>query len=109
MLTEARQLRERLVVDSSEASKKLSEAVLHAALCAEEVESANRQLALADMCIGQIRSLMRAHGHPIHLPSTRSDTVTVPSINGNATQGSFFICEARMRSHDVLDDPAEPA
>jgi len=54
VLTNARQLHKCLALDSAEASKKLSEAILQAALCVEKVKNADRQLALADLCVGRI-------------------------------------------------------
>lgn len=107
VLTNARQLRERLALDSMEASRRLSEAILQATLCAEKVENANRQVALADLCVGRIRSRMRANGIPIRLPPTPLDTVTAPDINGSVTQGSPSFCDTSLRSHEVLDGLAE--
>jgi len=52
----------------------------------EKVENTSRLLALADSCVGQIRSRIRAHGIPIHL-SVASNTVTVSDMNGIAVQG----------------------
>lgn len=98
ILTNVRQLRERLSIESTEASQKLSQALLDIVLYAERVDSAGRLLQLADSCIGQIRSRMRAHGIPIHSPSTPpnfitrpdpimpSDPITVPD-DGPAVQG----------------------
>ena len=54
ILANARLLRERLAADSTEASKKLSAAVLDAIMYAEQVENTNRLVALADSCVGQI-------------------------------------------------------
>ena len=93
-----RQLRERLAAESTEASQRLSQALLDIVLYAERVDSSGRLLSLADSCIGQIRSRMRAHGIPIHAPSTPpnfitpsvsivpSDPVTLPD-DGPAVQG----------------------
>ncbi|KAF9781497.1 hypothetical protein BJ322DRAFT_1022911 [Thelephora terrestris] len=46
-------------------------------LYTEKVENSTRLLALADSCIGQIRSQMRTHGIPIHLPSSCPNPVTI--------------------------------
>lgn len=94
ILANARLLRERLAADSTEASKKLSAAVLDAIMYAEQVENTNRLVALADSCVGQIRSRMRACGIPIqpsstplHPPSMLFDAITTPDVNGLAVQG----------------------
>lgn len=89
ILTNARQLREKLAAESTEASQRLSQTLLDVVVYAEQVENTGRLLALADSCIGQIRSRMRVHGIPIHVPSAPSD-ITVPDVNGPAVQGMFF-------------------
>lgn len=78
LLAEARLLREQLAMESTKANHKLSEAVLAVIMYTETVENANRLLALADSCVGQIRSRMRAHGVPIHPPLPPSNVVTIP-------------------------------
>jgi hypothetical protein len=70
-------IREELAVDSAEASQKLSKAFLDVIVYTEKLETASRLLALADACIGQIRSRMRALGIAIHLPPGPSDTIAV--------------------------------
>lgn len=91
ILTNARQLREKLAAESTEASQKLSQALLDIVLLAERVDNAGRLLSLADSCIGQIQSRMRAHGIPIHIPPTPSSTVIVSDVNGPTVQGKHFI------------------
>lgn len=107
ILTTARQLRETLATESTEASQKLSQAILDIVAYSEQVENTGRLLSLADSCIGQIRSRMHAHGIPINIPSTTSNAITplnavtvpdtttmpntmpnmVPDINGPGVQG----------------------
>jgi hypothetical protein len=88
LLTNARSIREQLASESTEANRRLSEASLAVIMYTEKVETATRQLALADSCIGKIRARMRAHGIPIHLPSTSANEVTsMPDANGEAVQG----------------------
>ena len=89
ILTNVRQLREKLVIESTEASQSLSQALLDIVVYAERVDNVGHLLSLADSCIGQIRSRMRAHGIPIHIPSTPSNAVIVPDV-GPAVQGEFL-------------------
>ena len=65
ILTNARQLHEKLAAKSTEATQKLSQAILDIVVYTEQVENTTRLLSLADSCIGQIRSRMRAHGIPM--------------------------------------------
>jgi hypothetical protein len=76
ILTNARSLREVLAAESTEASRKLSDAVLDVVLYTEKLESIARLLALADTCIGQIRSRMCANSISIRSPSTSSSAAT---------------------------------
>lgn len=88
LLTNARSLREQLAVESTEANHKLSEAVLATVMYTEKVENTSRLLALADSCVGQIRSRMRAHGIPIHPPAAAaSNTIMTSDMDGVAIQG----------------------
>lgn len=89
ILTNVRQLCEKLVIESTEASQSLSQALLDIVVYAEWVDNVGHLLSLADSCIGQIRSWMRAHGIPIHIPSTPSNAVIVPNV-GPAVQGEFL-------------------
>lgn len=90
ILTTARLLRETVAAESTEANKKLSEALLEVMLYSEKVDSTSRLLALADSCIGQIRSRMRAHGISIHLPPMLPDAATLSdSANISVTLGKF--------------------
>ena len=73
ILTDVRLLREQLAAESTEASRKLSDAALDVVLYTERVESIHRLLALADSCIGHIWARMRANGVSIHLPSAPPD------------------------------------
>lgn len=94
ILTNARSLRDTVAVESTEANKKLSEAVLDVMLYRERVECANRLLALADSCVGQIRARMRAHGIPIHPPSETLDSTTPSdSVGGPVTSGKSVFLE----------------
>ena len=113
ILTNVRQLRERLATESTEASQKLSQALLDIVLYAERVDSASRLLSLADSCIGQIRSRMRAHGIPIHAPSTPSNAILPPDCivpsgpvtapdNGPAIQGISFTHSLDTRMTNFL-------
>ena len=82
LLTNARSTREQLVFESTDANRKLSEAVLAVIMYTEKVETTARQLTLADACIGKIQARMRAYGIPIHLPSTSANEVTSTSDVG---------------------------
>ena len=88
ILSDARSLREQLAAESTEASRKLSNAVLDVVLYTEKLENVGRLLALADSCIGQIRSRMRANSIPIRPPTaspnvtTPSDSVEKPTVSG---------------------------
>ena len=96
LLTNARSIRDQLVLESANANHKLSEAVLAVITHTERVESTSRLLALADSCVGQIRAQMRAHGIPINPPSTSSSTVPpIPDINGEAIQGQSLRSQCR--------------
>lgn len=91
ILTDARSLRKNLAAESAEANKKLSDALLDVVLYTEKLESLGRLLALADSCIGQIRSRMRASSIPIHPPSL-SPNAAMPSdsVSRPALSGTFF-------------------
>ena len=90
LLTDARLLREQLAAESTEANRKLSEAVLAVIMYTEDVENVSRLLGLADSRVGQIRSQMRAHGIPIHPPSSPSNTVTVSDVDAAVVQGESY-------------------
>ena len=91
ILTDARTLRETLAAELTEAGKKLSEALLDVLLYTENVESTSRLLALADSCISQIRSRMRAQGIPIPPPPPSLNTATPSnSVNGPVISGEFI-------------------
>ncbi|KAF9777994.1 hypothetical protein BJ322DRAFT_1114537 [Thelephora terrestris] len=75
ILAITRQLREKLATESTEASQKLSQAILDIVAYSEQVENMHRLLSLADSCVGQIRSRMHAHGIPIDLPSVTSSAI----------------------------------
>ena len=84
-------MRETLAAQSTEASKRLSDAVLDVVLYSEKVESTACLLMLADSCIGQIWAWMRALRISIQLPSIPdtimlSDSGSVPMIPGT------FLC-----------------
>lgn len=87
LLADARLLREQLATESTEANRKLSDAVLAVIMYTEMVENTGRLLALADSCVGQIRSRMRAHGVPIHPPSSPSNTVMASDVNAASIEG----------------------
>lgn len=74
----------------------------------EKAETAARQLALADACVGKIRARMRAHGLPIELPrAPHNEAVSAPDVNGTAVQGQLFITSPGFRRSDyALDLPA---
>ena len=94
LLSEARSLREQLAAESTEANRKLSEAILAVITHTEKVENTNHLLAFTDSCVGQIRSRMRAHAIPIHPPSTLSNAVAIESdTNGTAIQGQSLRLE----------------
>jgi hypothetical protein len=112
ILTKARQLRDKLAAESTEASQKLSQALLDIVVYAERVDSAGRMLSLADSCIGQIRSRMRTNGIPIQIPSVPSqDSGMVPNglpdINGPAAQGDFHLTSAQPFTYKSSDTPVE--
>lgn len=92
LLNTARLLCEKVAAESAEANQKLSAAILDIVLYTERMESSSRLLALADSCVGQIRSRMRAHGIPILPPSMPSDAITAPNVNGPSIQSAFFLC-----------------
>lgn len=116
VLSDARFLREQLAIECMEANKALSQAILDVISYSEKVESGNRVLALADCCIGRIRSRMRGHGIPIHAPSNSSlpNAAMISDINGNIIQGQLncshsfgehFLTEFQMRllkRHEIL-------
>ena len=92
---------ETLAAQSTEASQRLSDAVLDVVLYSEKVESTACLLTLADSCIGQIRARMRALGISIHLPSapdtiTLSDSGSMPII-----PGTFFLLK---HSNELVSD-----
>jgi hypothetical protein len=90
LLANARSIRGQLALDSADANRKLSEAVLAVITYTENVENTTRLLTLADSCIGQIRARMRAYGIPIHPPSAPNNAITptrTPSVGGDANQG----------------------
>ena len=90
ILASARLIRDQLVVESADASRKLTEATLAVTMCTERVESTNRLLALAETCVGKIRARMRTHGIPVRLPSASLNIVTpIPDVNGEAVQGQL--------------------
>lgn len=111
ILAHTRVLRESLVVESTETSRKLSNAVLDVALYTEKLESVNRLLALADNCVGQIRSRMRANSIPIHPPSmppcaaTLSDSVNAPAASGKFISGYSLPFDSYM----ITDTPIDSA
>ena len=76
ILANARSMRKMLAAQSTEASKRLSDAALDIILYSEKVESTARLLTWADSCIGQIRAWMHALEISIHLPSA-PDTITL--------------------------------
>src|ERR1700743_908351 len=91
ILADAQSMCETLAAQSTEASKRLSDAVLDVVLYSEKVESTAHLLTLADSCIGQIWAWMRALGISIQLPSIPdtimlSDSGSVPIIPGT------FLC-----------------
>lgn len=91
ILTNARSLRESLATESTEAHRKLADAVLDVLLYSEKVENMGRLLALADACIGQIRYRMHTHRIPIDPPSTSLSTATVSNlVNGPVVSGKFI-------------------
>ena len=96
ILAHTRLLCESLAAESTEASRKLSNAVLDVVLYMERLESVGCLLALADTCIGQIRSRMRANSISIHLPSispsatTLSDSVNGPLVNRPIVSGKLI-------------------
>ena len=111
ILANARSMRETLAAQSTEASKRLSDAVLDVVLYSEKVESTARLLTLADSCIGQIRARMRALGISIHLPSapdtiTLSDSGSMPII-----PGTFFLLKHsnELVSDETTDKPVGSA
>ena len=91
LLTNVRSIRDQFAIESADANRKLSEAVLAVMMHSKRVESTNRLLALADTCIGQIRARMHVYGIHIDSPSTSSNVVTlVPDINKEAAQGQLL-------------------
>ena len=91
ILAHARSLRELLVTESTEASKKLSDATLDVILYTEKLESIGRLLTLADACIGQIRSRMRANSISIHPPSMSLSSAMLPdSVDGPTVSGTLI-------------------
>ena len=89
-------MRETLAAQSTEASKKLSDAVLDVVLYSEKVESTARLLRLADSCIGQIWAWMRALGISIHPPST-PDTITLSDSGSTLIiPGTFVFSNTHM-------------
>lgn len=100
ILTTVRLLREKLATESTEANQKLTTAIMDAVLYAEEVENSRRLLALADTCVGRIRSRMRAHRIPIHPPWTSSDITPMSDVNGPVAQGVFFLPSTRTSFYD---------
>ena len=108
-LTNARSIRDELALESADATRKLSEAVLAVILYTEATENTSRLLMLADSCVGQIWSRMRAHGIPIHAPPASSDGAVIPTlgINREVTQGqSFHLIFGPPCSDEILDEPA---
>ena len=111
ILANARSMRKTLAAQSTEASKRLSDAVLDVVLYSEKVESTACLLTLADSCIGQIRARMRALGISIHLPSapdtiTLSDSGSMPII-----PGTFFLLKHsnELVSDETTDKPVGSA
>jgi hypothetical protein len=88
LLANARSSRDQLGLESADANRQLSEAVLAVITHTERVESTNRLLALAESCVGQIRARMRAHGISINPHSASVNAVTpAPDVNGEVKQG----------------------
>ena len=110
LLTNARSIRDQLAVESVGANRRLMEAVIAIAMYTEKAETAARQLALADACVGKIRARMRAHGLPIDLPrASHNEAVLAPDLNGRAVQGqSIHKKPGFLRSDYALDEPAVP-
>jgi hypothetical protein len=109
ILTRARSLREVAAAESTEADRRLSELVLELKLCTERVENATRLLALADSCVGKIRSRMRAHSLPIHPPSISPTPITASDVNGPPVQGAVFHHIDDLILTQLLDEQLESA
>ena len=112
ILTRARSLREMLALETIDANKKLSNAVLDVMLCTERLDNLGCLLALANSCIGQIRSRMCANSIPIPPPADSPGTATPSdSVGDSGTAGEFRFSE---RPHVVayymlLDMPVDSA
>ena len=88
LLANARSIRDQLALESVGANRRLTEAVISIAMYMEKVETATRQLALADACVGKIRARMRAHGLPIDMPrASYNEAVSASDVNGITVQG----------------------
>ena len=112
VLADARSQREFLAAASTEAKRKLSEALLDVALYSEKVESSGRLLVLADILVGQIRARMRLLGIPINSPPTTPDIIAPSdSVNGPVTLGMPILLERSilLQSQHAADTPAGTA
>ena len=101
ILANTRSMRKTLAAQSTEASKRLSDAVLDVVLYSEKVESMAHLLMSADSCIGQILARMCALRISIHLPLapdtiTLSDSGSMPII-----PGTFFLFK---HSNELVSD-----
>ena len=111
ILANAQSMHETLAAQSTEASKRLSNAVLDVVLYSEKVESTACLLMLADSCISQIRARMCVLGISIHLPSA-PDTIMLSDLGSMPIiPGMFFLLKHsnELVSDETTDKPVGSA
>ena len=112
ILTLACSLRETLALETTNANKKLSNVVLDVMLCTERLDNLSRLLALANSCIGQIRSQMHANSIPIPPPADSPGAATLSDLVGDSgTAGEFRFSEHPhvVAYYMLLDMPVDSA
>ena len=102
---------ETLAAQSTEASQRLSDAVLDVILYLEKVESTAHLLTLADSCISQIRARMHALGISIHLPLAPDTIMLSDSGSMPIIPGMFFLLKHsnELVSDETTDKPVGSA
>ena len=95
-----------LALEITDTNKKLLNVVLDIMLCIERLDNFGHLLALANSCISQIRSWMRANSIPIPLPADSPGAATLSdSVGDTGTAGEFRFSEhPRVVAYYMLVD-----